>query len=285
MSAPTKQERDYVLGTHDDEVERLAVQHRVWRARALEAWRKAGFGPGQTLLDIGCGPGYATMDLAEIAGPSGRVIAVDRSRRFLDTLEYRRRQRELDNIEALELDLDNAPENALDTSLSAHPIDGAWGRWIFAFVNDPRRVLARIAEAMRPGGVIAVHEYFHYSTWSLMPRSPELEEFVGQVMKSWRRHGGEPDIGRSLPGWLVELGFEIQSLTPMIDIIRPTDFMWQWPKAFIGTGLKRLVDLGDLSVERARAIERALHDSESNPQTRMVTPAVVEIIAKRRSRP
>ena len=73
-------ERDYVLGTNDEEIQRLALQHRVWRPRALDAWRRAGFTAGQTLLDVGCGPGHATVDLAGIVGPSGRVVAVDRSR-------------------------------------------------------------------------------------------------------------------------------------------------------------------------------------------------------------
>jgi len=66
-------ERDYVLGTHHEEIARLRLQHRVWRARVLEAWRGAGFAPGHTLLDIGCGPGYAALDLAEIVGPGGRI--------------------------------------------------------------------------------------------------------------------------------------------------------------------------------------------------------------------
>jgi SAM-dependent methyltransferase len=73
-------DREYVLGTHDDEVSRLALQHRVWRPRALDAWRRAGFMVGQTLLDLGCGPGHAAADLAEIVGPSGRVVAIDQSR-------------------------------------------------------------------------------------------------------------------------------------------------------------------------------------------------------------
>src|SRR5258706_6203782 len=92
---PMSPERDYVLGTHDDEIERLALQHRVWRPRALDAWRRAGFTVGQTLLDVGCGPGMATLDLSEIVGPTGRIVAMDRSRRFLDVLESRRTQRGL----------------------------------------------------------------------------------------------------------------------------------------------------------------------------------------------
>src|SRR3972149_5381149 len=101
-------DRDYVLGTHDKEIQRLGLQHRVWRPRALDAWRRAGFTVGQTLLDIGCGPGHASVDLAEIGRPPGGVGAIDRARRFPAPLEPPRLQRGLDNITTLELDLDAA---------------------------------------------------------------------------------------------------------------------------------------------------------------------------------
>ena len=73
-------EKDYVLGTNAEEISRLGLQHRVWRPRALDAWRRAGFRAGQVILDIGAGPGYAALDLAEIVGPTGKVIALERSR-------------------------------------------------------------------------------------------------------------------------------------------------------------------------------------------------------------
>src|SRR5262245_9010038 len=99
-------EGDYVLGTHDEEVERLGLQHRVWRPRVLDAWSRAGFSTGQTILDIGCGPGHATFDLAGIVGPTGRVVGLERSRRFLDVLESERRRLGLENVETREVDLD-----------------------------------------------------------------------------------------------------------------------------------------------------------------------------------
>ena len=102
----TTPDRDYVLGTHDDEVARLGLQHNVWRPHALAAWQHAGFNVGQTIIDVGCGPGYATLDLAELVGPTGLVHAVDRSRRFLDVLDARRRARGLENVNAVESDLD-----------------------------------------------------------------------------------------------------------------------------------------------------------------------------------
>ena len=266
------EEKEYVLGTHDEEIARLGLQHSVWRPRTLDAWRRAGFTVGQTIVDIGCGPGHASVDLAEIVGPSGKVVAVDKSARFLAALESTRRQRGLMNITRYELDLD-------DAALPSVREDGAWARWVFAFVKHPHELLRRAADTLKPGGVFVLHEYFDYATWRLAPRSPELEEFVQAVMKSWRDEGGEPDIALQLPSWLTELGFELRALNPMIDVVPATNFVWEWPKAFVQTGLMRLVDLGRLTPQRAQQISAAFAAREADPHTLMITPAVLEIIA------
>ncbi len=266
-------DRDYVLGTHDDEIARLGLQHRVWRPRVLDAWRRAGFAPGHTLLDVGCGPGWATLDLASIVGPSGRVFALDRSRRFLDTLNAAQRARELSTIATYELDLDEGPWPQVMA-------DGAWCRWVFAFVQRPRELLARVAASLRPGGVLVLHEYFDYGTWRLSPRCAEMEEFVQVVMQSWRANGGEPDIGLDLPRWLAELGFTT-SLQPLVEVISPAHPMWEWPRSFIAVGLERLVNLGYLSSTRGQEIAQAIFDREATPHALMITPAVLEIIAVR----
>lgn len=62
-------EGDYVLGTDEGEIERLGLQHRVWRERMLGAFRRAGIAPGMRVVDVGAGPGYASLDLAGIVGP------------------------------------------------------------------------------------------------------------------------------------------------------------------------------------------------------------------------
>ena len=61
---------DYILGTHDDEVARLGVQHRAWLPITRAAWKSAGIREGQVVFDVGCGPGYASLDLAQIVGAS-----------------------------------------------------------------------------------------------------------------------------------------------------------------------------------------------------------------------
>ncbi|HKQ57749.1 MAG TPA: methyltransferase domain-containing protein [Candidatus Eisenbacteria bacterium] len=271
----TRQERDYVLGTHDDEIERLALQNRVWRARAHDAWRRAGITVGQTVLDVGCGPGYASLDLAENVGPEGRVVALDRSRRFLDALAAAQQQRGLTNITAYELDLDEDP-------LPAVRADASWSRWVFAFVKRPRALVERVAGVLKPGGTIIMHEYVDYATWRITPRNAEFEGFVQAVIRQWRKSGGEPDIAMDLPRWLEELGFDIRSLTPIVDIVTPANFIWQWPRTFLDVGLKRMIELGELSRDQARAITESFAELEKKPGTRMMLPTVLEIIATRK---
>ncbi len=101
-------------------------------------------------------------------------------------------------------------------------------------------------------------------------------------MKSWRAAGGEPNVGRDLPRWLEELGFEIRSILPIINVVRPDDFEWQWPRAFLRTGLQRLIDIGEIAPQRGQEIARAIERAENDPQAVVVTPAVLEIIAVRR---
>jgi|HubBroStandDraft_1064217.scaffolds.fasta_scaffold31985_3 SAM-dependent methyltransferase len=267
--------KDYVLGTHDEEIERLGLQHGAWRQRALDAWRSAGIGLGQTVLDVGSGPGYAALDLAELVGPSGRVVAIDKSERFLRALDASRRERGIDNITTYPADLDAGefPDGVADR---------AWCRWVFSFVKNPRAVLARMAAALAPDGVIVLHEYFDYSTWRAAPRCPELEEFVSAVMASWRANGGEPDIALWLPRWLEELGFELRSTRPIVDVVQPDQLSWTWLASFVKVGRSRLVDLEHLSPDRAEAIWQAFTELQAAPGARMITPGVLEIVARRR---
>jgi SAM-dependent methyltransferase len=269
-----KREADYVLGTHDEEIDRLGLQHRVWRPYVLAAWQRAGFSLGQTILDVGCGPGYASLDLAETVGSRGRVLSLDRSRRFLDVLEEASRARGLARvIQTFEVDLDEGP-------LPDVAAQGAWFRWVLAFVQRPRELLERVVRALEPGGRLVIFEYIDYATWRMAPRSAEHEEFVREVMTAWRASGGEPDIGLEVPRWLEELGCEVIHLNPIMEVITPTDPMWLWPRRFIESGRRRMVELGRITPERAAEMDRAFEAMESAPGTRMITPAVIEIVAR-----
>lgn len=267
-------EKDYLLGTHDLEVERLGLQHRVWRPRVLDAWRRAGITEGSTVVDAGAGPGWAALDLAEIAGPSGRVHAWERSHRFLEQLNATAASRGLRNIETAELDL-------VEDAFPDLQADAIWIRWVLAFVADPRAVLQKLVKTLRPGGVMVIHEYLDYRTWSLAPRSEALESFVDVVVKGWQGSGGEPDIARSFPALLPEVGLRVRELRPIVDVISPSNFVWRWPASFIETYPQRLVETGQVDQAWADRLLAEFRAAEANPNSVMVTPMVLEVIAER----
>ena len=266
-------EREYVLGTDDEEITRLGVQHRVWRPRALEAWRRAGFRSGHTIADLGSGPGYAAQDLAELVGPAGRVVAIERSRRFLDALEREATRRGVANIVTYERDLDTDP-------LPEVELDGAWCRFVAAFAKRPRAFVAAICKRLRSGGAIVFHEYLDYAAWRLLPPSPEFDEFVHAVIATWRASGGEPDIGLALPAWLETEGLRVE-VRAIGDVVSPSDPIWQWPMSFFEVGLRRLVTIGAFTNERAETIAAAVGRHQASNNTRMLPPIVGEIIAHR----
>jgi len=266
-------ERDYVLGTHEDELERLGVQHRAWREVVLDCWKSAGICSGTRVLDVGAGPGYATIDLAEIVGPTGKVVAVERSTNFVNAIKDAVRTRGLSNVAVHELDL-------MNDELPGGPFDFSWCRWVLCFVSDPNLLVQKISNLLRPGGRAIFHEYGHYTTWQFVPPCASHEEFRNHVVATWRDSGGEPDAGQQLPLWLNNNGFAIRSIEPRIFCLRPGDYMWQWPAQFIQVHLLRLLELGKIDAKFADKVRADLAVAEKEPSF-MLTPLVLEIVAEK----
>ena len=265
-------DRSYVLGTHDEEIDRLGLQHRVWRPRVLDAWSRAGIAAGQTVLDVGAGPGHAALDLAGIVGPAGKVVALERSERFLAALATAADERGLGQIEPRPVDL------ATD-DLGAGIADAAWCRWVLCFLAQPQRAVDQIATALRPGGTAVFHEYSDYGAWRMLPPDPLQERFRALVMQSWRDGGGEPDIGLSLPAMLSRAGLQLVETRTHVDIVDPQSFTWRWPAVFMATNAARLADLGYVEADEAKRMAVLLDDPA--PGTLMQTPLVLEIIARK----
>ena len=267
-------ERDYLLGTHDAEVERLGLQHRVWRPRVLDAWRRAGITVGSRVVDAGAGPGWASLDLAEIVGPGGRVHALERSARFVDVLDRAAGARGLLNIAAETVDLVTDP-------LPVAGADAFWIRWVLAFVSDPAAVLKKLRAALRPGGVAVIHEYLDYGTFSILPDNPAVEDFKRLVVDDWRASGGEPDIGRSLPALLPAAGFRIRSMQPIVETVRKGDLVWQWPATWARNYPLFLLESGKVDQAWHDRVIAAVDTAEADPDAVMITPMVLEVIAEK----
>src|SRR3977135_947514 len=158
-----RSDADYVLGTHDEEVARLGLQHRVSRPIAADCWRRAGITIGSRVVDVGAGPGYATVDLAEIVGPTGEVLAVERSARFLEVNKQTGASRGLSQPRFRQADL-------MEESLGQLDFDYTWCRWVASFVSSPEKLITNIAGALSPGGLAIFHEYSHYETFCCLQR-------------------------------------------------------------------------------------------------------------------
>jgi SAM-dependent methyltransferase len=265
---------DYVLGTHDEELQRLGVQHRAWRPVVLDCWKKAGVTSGSRVLDVGAGPGYATVDLAEIVGHSGRVVAVERSSNFVNAIKSAIQTQSLSNVEVHELDL-------MNDDLPAGPFDFTWCRWVLCFVSDPELLVKKMVKALRKGGRAIFHEYGQYTTWRFLPQRSSLEEFRTHVIATWREAGGEPDTGLQLPSWLTKNGFVVRSAVPRIFCLQPNDYMWQWPAAFIQVHLLRLQELGRIDATFTDKVRADLAAAEKEEASFMLTPLVLEIVAEK----
>lgn len=266
--------KDYVLGTGDEELQRLGLQHRLWRPTVLECWQRAGLRAGARVLDVGCGPGYVSADLAEMVGPTGQVVGVERSPHFAAAARALAADRGFAQIEVHELDL-------MTDALPAGSFDAAWCRWVACFVSSPATLVAKLAGAVRPGGVVMFHEYVDYGTWRLAPPGPALESFVQEVMASWRANGGEPDIAATLPTLLAEAGFRLRPAIPHIRCGSPADEIWQWPASFIRINLQRLLDLGRVTEDWTQQVQREWDAAQANPHSLVITPLVLEIVAER----
>lgn len=270
------EERDYVIGTGDVEITRLGLQHGVWRERALSAWRRAGVKRGHTVVDLGCGPGYATLDLAEIVGPQGKVIAVDRSHRFLAYLARQAEARGFTNIELVEADVD-------EVKLDAGVADLIWTRWLLIFAPDPEAIIARLAPVLKPGGAWVLQEYVDYSSWRLTPESEAHQLFLEAICNSWRDTGGDPDVGRRLPAACAAAGLVAEQLEPIVHVVRPDDFMWMWLSSYAQTGPDRMVELGYLTAEQADAVRADWEAHAADPNAFAISPMLLEAIMRRPS--
>jgi 2-polyprenyl-3-methyl-5-hydroxy-6-metoxy-1,4-benzoquinol methylase len=69
----------YALGYSEREFRRLRFQGEFFRDVTEDVFRRAGLGPGMRVLDIGCGVGDVSLLAAEMVGPSGEILGLDRS--------------------------------------------------------------------------------------------------------------------------------------------------------------------------------------------------------------
>ncbi len=157
---------------------------------------------GQTLLDVGCGPGSITADLAELVHP-GQVLAIDVSETAVDNARATVRDRELDNVEV---------EVASVYELGEQTFDVVYAHQVLQHLSDPVAALRRMRTALAPGGIVAVRDS-DYAGMFWAPRPPQLDRWVELYHQMNEALGLESRAGRWLPTWVAEAGLSNPTIT------------------------------------------------------------------------
>jgi ubiquinone/menaquinone biosynthesis C-methylase UbiE len=152
---------------------------------------------GQALLDVGCGPGTITADLARRVAP-GRVVGIDRAQEVLaQARAHAEREGARVAFAAGDVYALDFPDASFDV-VHAHQV--------LQHLTDPVRALREMRRVLRPGGVVAVRDS-DYASFAWAPREPRLEDWLALYRAVARRNGAEPDAGRFLKGWARAAGF------------------------------------------------------------------------------
>ncbi|MEQ9188656.1 MAG: methyltransferase domain-containing protein [Cryomorphaceae bacterium] len=264
----------YILGTHNEELERLGFQHRVWADDAHELWRRANIGRGQSVLDLGCGPGFASFDLADIVGHEGSIIGVDRSKEYIRYALDRTKNTHISNTSFICSDF-------ASMHLGSEQFDAAYARWVFSWVRDVDHVIAKVAASLKPGGVFAVQEYIQWGTFRFVPEHPDLRAMIEACRESWRLMDSEIDIGRTLSERFEKFGLKITHVAPLERTARSNSLTWQWPTEFLKIYAKQLITLGLLTEVQLDRYLAVLPEIEKNNSAFLVTPLMIEIIGEK----
>ena len=262
---------EYILGTSDEELARLGYQHQVWLDEAAWLWERAAFGQGNRILDLGSGPGFATLDLARLVSLNGKITAVDNSEKFIAYLEQQIRAANLQNVETRLGDVQQL-------ELPEDYFDGAFARWLLCFVPEPEKVIAVVARALKPGGRFVVMDYYNYQSIRIYPHRLSIEKIFVAYYESVQMAGGNYDVAGILPEMMTRNGFEIETIKPINRVARAHTRIWKWVELFNQSYLPKLVESGLLSESEVSKFHRDWAQLNQEPAAFLYAPPMLGII-------
>lgn len=206
--------------------------HRWRRAANSAAYLLDHLRPGFSLLDVGCGPGSLTFDLAARVAP-GRTLGVDTAAAAIEAARADASTRGLDGIEFRRADvLDLPAENERFDVVHAHQV--------LQHLADPVAALRAMGALCAPGGLVAVRDA-DYAAMTWYPASSGLDDWLALYRDVARSNGAEPDAGRRLARWAREAGLASAVVTASVwCFATPEDRTYwaaQWAERVTATAL------------------------------------------------
>ncbi len=228
----------YLHGHHDS----VLRSHRWRTAENSAGYLLSRLEPGVRLLDVGCGPGTITVDLA-VRVPGGEVTGIDAAAGVLAEARAEADRRGQANVRFETGDVYRlAFEDGTFDVVHAHQV--------LQHLSDPVAALAEMRRVCRPGGLVAARDG-DYGGMFWFPADPELAEWQALYRNVARAMGGEPDAGRRMSAWARAAGFaEVEASASAWCYTGPADRPW-WGTLWA----QRLTEspFGDRAVEHGLA--------------------------------
>lgn len=212
-TAHTEQSRESESYTHGHHASVLR-SHR-WRTAANSAgYLIPHLEKGMSVLDVGCGPGTLTIDLARVVAP-GKVVGVDASQDVLAEAHDELRQAGEGQEAVTNVSFDQA--NAYSLPFADHSFDVVHAHQVLQHLSDPIAAIKEMVRVAKPGGLIAVREA-DYGAMTWYPESDGLDEWNTLYHEVTSAYGYEADAGRRLLHWFLGAGISADSLYPSAGI-------------------------------------------------------------------
>jgi ubiquinone/menaquinone biosynthesis C-methylase UbiE len=238
----------YTHGHHDS----VLRSHRWRTAENSAGYLLPEVKPGLAVLDVGCGPGTITADLAARVAPA-RVTAVEVTAEALVLAQAEAEHRGQDNIDFVVADVHELdfPDNSFDV-VHAHQV--------LQHVGDPVRALREMRRVCRPGGIVAARDS-DYAAFAWFPRLRQLDDWLALYQQVARANGGKPDAARHLLSWAHAAGFDDVSATSSTwCFATPEDRAWwggMWADRILESAMARqAIESGAATRERLEEISK-----------------------------
>lgn len=155
--------------------------------------------PGDTILDIGCGNGLLTEELARAVGAAGKVIGIDPSEDMRASAD--KRCKGLDCVELL-------AGTAHDLPLQDMSVDRAVSVQVFEYIDDIDGALTEMLRVLKPGGRIVISD-IHFGTFTWFSDDPMR---MDSMMASWDQHCVHRDVSAKLSALLATKGHNVSDV-------------------------------------------------------------------------
>lgn len=217
--------------------------------------------PGMSLLDVGCGPGTITADLAQLLTP-GPVTAIEIGDDIVATASATAAERGVDNA-TFEIGDVYSLAYADDT------FDVTHAHQVLQHLSDPVAALREMRRVTKPGGLVAVRDA-DYAGMFWAPADPRLDQWMALYRRVAKHNRAFPDAGRELLRWALEAGFS--DITPSGDawvFANDEDRAWwggQWADRSVSSAFaQQAVEYDMATTEELAVISQAFTDWSNKP--------------------